>query len=90
LNDKSQFFTIGVNVNNLLDTTYIQDGSTNIKVKTVADFTDKNVGGVTTTAQQQFDTYINNPNNFYKGLDASNRVYFGFGRTWSTSLSFNF
>ncbi|WP_312322194.1 TonB-dependent receptor domain-containing protein [Soonwooa sp.] len=90
LNDKSQFFTIGVNVNNLLDTTYIQDGSTNIKVKTVADFTDKTVGGVTTTAQQQFDTYINNPNNFYKGLDASNRVYFGFGRTWSTSLSFNF
>ncbi|MDO4224445.1 MAG: TonB-dependent receptor [Bergeyella zoohelcum] len=26
----------------------------------------------------------------YKGIDTGNQVYFGFGRTWSASLSFNF
>lgn len=89
LNDR-QSFTIRGNVYNLFDTTYIQDASTNNQIKQVGDFTTTTTGGVITTAQQKYDTYINNPNNFYKGLDASNRVYFGFGRTWSTTLSFNF
>ena len=26
----------------------------------------------------------------YKGIDIANKVYFGFGRTWSASLAFNF
>lgn len=86
LNNPNQYFTLGVNVNNLFDTTYIQDGATNIKIKNLEDFKPT----ATQTAQQQYDAYINNPANFYKGLDSSNRVYFGFGRTWSTSLSFNF
>lgn len=86
LNNPNQYFTLGVNVNNLFDTTYIQDGATNIKIKKLEDFKPT----ATQTAQQQYDAYINNPANFYKGLDSSNRVYFGFGRTWSTSLSFNF
>lgn len=87
LND-TQYFTIGANVYNLLDTTYIQDGATNNKVKQVGDF--KTSTNTDAQAQALYNTYINNPNNFYKGLDASNRVYFGFGRTWAATLSFNF
>ena len=26
----------------------------------------------------------------YKGIDTGNKVYFGFGRTWAASVSFNF
>ncbi|WP_284460643.1 TonB-dependent receptor, partial [Chryseobacterium sp.] len=87
LKNPSQYFTLGVNIYNLFDTTYIQDGATNIKTKNLEDFTTTTTGGVTTTAQQKFDAY---QTTLYKGLDPSNRVYFGFGRTWSTSLSFNF
>lgn len=85
LNNK-QFFTIRGNVYNLLDTTYIADSNTSNQIKQVSDFTAS--GGQ--TAQQKYDAYINNPKNFYQGLDTSNQVYFGFGRTWSATLSFNF
>ena len=88
LNNPNQYFTLGANVYNLLDTTYIQDGATNIKVKQVSDF--KTNTNTDAQAQALYQTYINNPNNFYKGIDASNRVFFGFGRTWSATLSFNF
>lgn len=67
INNLSQYFTIGANVNNVLDTIYIADGATSIFEG------DKGAKGVT-----------------YKGIDVANRVYFGFGRTWSASLSFNF
>ncbi|MDV3742440.1 TonB-dependent receptor [Elizabethkingia anophelis] len=83
LNDK-QYFTLGANVYNLLDRTYIQDGATNIKTKGLGDFKDDPKLG---SAQQQYNTY---QSTLYKGIDPSNRVYFGFGRTWSTTLSFNF
>lgn len=82
LNSKD-YFTIGGNVYNLFDTTYIADGSTNYFTKSVEDFKPTS----TQTAQQQYDAY---QQTLYKGLDPSNRVYFGFGRTWSASLSFNF
>ncbi|KPE51593.1 TonB-dependent receptor [Chryseobacterium indologenes] len=79
------------NVYNLLDTTYISDGKSSNHVKDLADFKDIKTGGVvTSTAQQQYDAYRNNPLNFYKGLDTSNTVYFGFGRTWSASISYRF
>lgn len=78
------------NVNNLLDTTYISDGKSSNHIKELSDFTTTTTGGVTTTAQQKYDAYINNPSNFYKGLDTSNTVYFGFGRTWSASISYRF
>jgi len=87
LKNQSQYFTLGVNVYNLFDTTYIQDGATNIKTKELGDFTTTTTGGVTTTAQQKYDAY---QATLYKGLDPTNRVFFGFGRTWSTTLSFNF
>lgn len=67
LKNTAQYFTIGANVNNVLDTTYIADGATSIFAG------DKNATGVQ-----------------YKGIDTANRVFFGFGRTWSATLSFNF
>lgn len=73
------------NVYNLFDTTYISDGKSSIK-KTVSDFTPT----PTATAQQQLDAYNANPNNFYKGIDVNNQVYFGFGRTWAASIAFKF
>ncbi|MEH7887655.1 TonB-dependent receptor [Elizabethkingia meningoseptica] len=83
LNDK-EYFTIGANVYNLLDTTYISDGATSIQTKQLGDFKDDPKLG---SAQQQYNTY---QGTLYKGLDPANRVYFGFGRTWSATLSFNF
>ncbi|MDC8106279.1 MULTISPECIES: TonB-dependent receptor [Chryseobacterium] len=77
LNNTSQYFTVGANVYNLLDTTYISDGATNIFAKGEGDF----------STPQQYAAY---QATLYKGLDPSNRVYFGFGRTWSANLSFNF
>lgn len=77
---------VGANVYNLFDTYYISDGKSSIK-KTVGDFKDVPGGQ---TAQQQLDAYNANPNNFYKGIDVNNQVYFGFGRTWSATISYRF
>ncbi len=83
LNNKSQFFTIGVNVNNLFDTTYIQDGSTNIKTTDL-------VNPKAKVGDADYGVTYAQAGRIYDGLADANRVYFGFGRTWSTSLSFNF
>ncbi|MCI3938054.1 TonB-dependent receptor [Chryseobacterium aahli] len=76
------------NVYNLFDTTYISDGKTSNHVKDVADF--KTSSNTDAQAQALYNTYINNPQNFYKGLDTTNSVYFGFGRTWAASVAFKF
>lgn len=88
LKNTAQYFTVGANVYNLFDTTYIADGATNNFVKNVGDF--KTTSNTDAQAQALYNTYINNPANFYKGIDTSNRVFFGFGRTWAANLSFNF
>lgn len=90
LNNKQQYFTIRGNVYNLFDTTYIAESNTSNHVKQLSDFTTTTSGGVTTTAQQKYDAYINTPANFYRGIDTTNQVFFGFGRTWAATLSFNF
>lgn len=77
---------VSANVYNLFDATYISDLKSSNK-KTISDFKDIPGGK---TAQEQLDAYNANPNNFYKGLDVSNNVYFGFGRTWAASLSYRF
>ncbi|WP_089873591.1 TonB-dependent receptor [Epilithonimonas hungarica] len=76
------------NVYNLLDTTYISDGKTSTHVKELADF--KTSSNTDAQAQAAYDAYINNPLNFYKGIDTSNTVFFGFGRTWAASISYKF
>ncbi len=80
LKNPNQYFTLGVNVNNLFDTTYIQDGVTNIKTTDkIKDAKDPDNGKTYQEAGR-----------VYKGIADGNRVFFGFGRTWSTTLSFNF
>lgn len=76
------------NVYNVFDTTYISDGKSSNHVKELADF--KTATNTDAQAQTLYNTYINNPLNFYKGLDTSNTVYFGFGRTWAASIAFKF
>ncbi|MBB6332301.1 outer membrane receptor protein involved in Fe transport [Chryseobacterium sediminis] len=77
LRDSAQYFTIGANVYNLFDTTYISDASTNVFTKTSDQF----------ATAAQYEAY---QSSLYKGIDPSNRVLFGFGRTWAANLSFNF
>ncbi|MDP2687862.1 MAG: TonB-dependent receptor [Aequorivita sp.] len=62
INNQDLIFRL--NVNNVLDKTYISESETNI-------FAD---AGDTT----------------YDGISTQNRVYFGFGTTWNTSIRFNF
>lgn len=85
---KNQKLVFTGNVYNLLDTTYISDGKTSNHVKDLADF--KTSSNTDAQAQAAYSAYINNPANFYKGLDTSNTVYFGFGRTWAASVAFKF
>ncbi len=82
-----QRLILTANVYNLLDTTYISDLRSSVK-KTFSDF--KTSSNTNEQAQALLDTYNANPKNFYKGLDVSNNVYFGFGRTWSASISYRF
>ncbi|MDO4230022.1 MAG: TonB-dependent receptor [Capnocytophaga sp.] len=81
---EKQKLTFSAHVDNLLDTYYIAESYDNVHAKTLGDFTDT----PTETAQQQYNTY--QTNNLYKGVDTSNRVYFGIGRTWSFSVRYNF
>ena len=78
---------VTANIYNLFDTTYISDLRSSVK-KTFSDF--KTSANTNEQAQALLDAYNANPKNFYKGLDVSNNVYFGFGRTWSASLSYRF
>ena len=68
------------NVNNLLDTKYIAESGTNIfadDVKTAA------VGTTPAITYAQAGA-------LYNGIANKNSVYFGFGRTWNFTLSYNF
>ncbi|MDR3273357.1 MAG: TonB-dependent receptor plug domain-containing protein [Flavobacteriaceae bacterium] len=76
---EGQKLILTANVYNLLDTIYISDGKSSNLTKTLNDF-----GG----SQADYDNYLKN--NTWKGIDTSNTVYFGFGRTWSASVSFRF
>lgn len=80
LRDNNQYFTIGANVYNLFDTTYISDASTNILG------TDK----ITATTDPDKGKTYEQAGRMYKGIATDNRVLFGFGRTWAANLSFNF
>ncbi len=83
LKNPNQYFTLGVNINNLFDITYIQDGVTNIKTTDLINPTAK-VGA------PDYGITYEQAGRVYKGIADGNRVFFGFGRTWSTTLSFNF
>lgn len=76
--------TFGANVYNLFDKVYISEATTNNH----ADLTTNNFTG--TPAQQATALANYNAVGTYKGIHQSNQVYFGFGRTWSANVTFNF
>lgn len=67
-----------LNVNNLLDKVFIAESSTNI-------FADDNVS----STNPALGTYAST-GRVYNGVATANQVFFGFGRTWNFSLSYNF
>ncbi len=90
LNNPKQFFTLRGNVYNLLDKTYISESNTNILSNlTQADFQKAGTTpGTLVDDTAAFASYQATPT--YKGIKQTNQVFFGFGRTWAASLSFNF
>ena len=67
-----------LNVNNLLDTVFIAESNTNI-------FADDNVS----STNPALGTYAST-GRLYNGVASANQVFFGFGRTWNFSLTYNF
>lgn len=78
-----QSFTIGANVYNLFDTTYISEATTNIHANQTRENFAAGTSGNTAFAAYQAAGQ-------YKGISQQNQVYFGYGRTWSTTLTFRF
>ena len=76
--DKADSVNFRLNVNNLLDKTFIAESSTNNHAKTREDF----------TTDALYQTYVGTK--LYNGVDTSNSVYFGFGRTWNFGINYNF
>ncbi|MEC4050044.1 TonB-dependent receptor [Flavobacterium sp. SUN046] len=75
--DKNNSVNFRLNVNNLLDKIYILESNSNNFVKTRDNF----------TTDAAYAAYTNT---LYKGLDPSNQVFFGFGRTWNFTMTYNF
>lgn len=97
LNDPKQSFTLRGNVYNVLDKTYIAESNTN----TITGLTLDEYINVNKPVQNnplspaQIATLTNNYNAYvaagtWNGVSQQNQVFFGFGRTWAATLSFNF
>ena len=89
MSNAKQYFTLRGNVYNLLDKTYIAESRTN----TLADLTKEEYSSLnpTLTAAQlttNYNNYVSAGN--WNGVSQQNQVFFGFGRTWAATLSFNF
>jgi len=81
---KADSVNFRLNVNNLLDTTYISEAYTNVATDmNRSDFATGTAGNTNAYA-----TYM--AQGEYKGVHQSNAVYFGFGRTWNFGVSYNF
>ena len=83
--DKANSVNFRLNVNNLLDEIYIAESRTNIHIKNQGDFV--NSDGTPNTVT--YTTYLGNLKK-YEGLDQTNQVFFGFGRTWNFAITYNF
>ena len=89
MSNAKQYFILRGNVYNLLDKTYIAESNTN----TLADLTKEEYSSLnpTLTAAQlttNYNNYVSAGN--WNGVSQQNQVFFGFGRTWAATLSFNF
>jgi len=49
-----------------------------------------NVLDETYIAESKSNNFVTPTSETYKGIDVSNNVYFGFGRTWNFSVRYNF
>lgn len=76
--EKKQSLKFRVNANNILNTIYIAESETNNHVQTSSDF----------DTTEEYNDYL--ANGTYNGIDRSNRVFFGFGRTWNFSIRYTF
>ncbi|RKS99300.1 TonB-dependent receptor [Flavobacterium sp. 123] len=74
--DKANSVVFRLNVNNVLDETYIAESKTNIFA---SDFVSGSSGPTYESAGKT-----------YNGVAKANSVFFGFGRTWNFSLRYNF
>ena len=103
--DKKDAVNFRLNVNNVLDKTYIAESRTNQFTATETEFNSNtgngliNPAGSTTATNKlikgsgsgQYPTYTDYQNKgVYNGVDNRNQVFFGFGRTWNFTLSYNF
>lgn len=89
LRDPKQFFTLRGNVYNLLDKTYIAESNSNIHANlSKSEYAALN--STRTPAQIETDYANYQAAGNWNGISQQNQVYFGYGRTWSATLSFNF
>ena len=76
--NKQNLLNFRFNMNNVLNTVYIAESRTNILTKTRTDF----------ATETLYNNYINTQT--YDGIDTSNQVFFGFGRTWNFTVTYKF
>jgi outer membrane cobalamin receptor len=80
--DKDKSVNFRLNVNNVLDKTYIAESRTNF-------FADDNLPVAQGQPAGSKGTYASN-GQLYEGVATANQVYFGFGRTWNFALRYDF
>ena len=76
--NKENSLNFRFNMNNVLNTVYIAESRTNNRTKTQADF----------ATETLYNNYINTQT--YNGIDTSNQVFFGFGRTSNFTVTYKF
>lgn len=90
-NNKS--LTLSANIYNIFDTYYISEATTNILPGlTQADFVNKTISTTGVVSYSNNTTAFNNyvAAGSWNGINKQNQVFFGFGRTWSASISYKF
>lgn len=85
---KADSVNFRLNVNNLLDKTYISEANSNVATGMNRSDFPKGTTAQNLAGDAAYATYM--AQGEYKGVHQSNAVYFGFGRTWNFGISYNF
>ena len=95
--DKKNSVNFRFNMNNVLDKITMTESRTNQFTATEAEFngnTGNGTGLLSTlpvTPPGKYSSYQDYQNRgVYNGVDTRNQIFFGFGRTWNFTLSYNF
>lgn len=95
--DKNNSINFRLNINNLLDKIYMAESRTNQFTATEAEFNGNTGNGaglfsnLPVTPEGKYASYQDYQNRgTYNGIDTRNQVFFGFGRTWNFTISYNF